>query len=85
MKVQFLGAHNCESLETRLVSLLVDDVLALEAGGLTSGLSFVAQLKLKGILLTHDHYDHIRDIPMLGMNLSLSGGVCRCLLHYPRL
>jgi cAMP phosphodiesterase len=72
MKVQFLGAHSCESQETRLVSLLVDDVLALEAAGLTSSLSFAAQLKLKGILLTHGHYDHIRDIPMLGMNLSLS-------------
>jgi ribonuclease BN (tRNA processing enzyme) len=72
MKVQFLGAHNCESQETRMVSLLIDDVLALDAGGLTSSLSFAAQLKLKGILLTHGHYDHIRDIPMLGMNLSLS-------------
>jgi ribonuclease BN (tRNA processing enzyme) len=73
MKVQFLGAHNCESQETRLVSLLVDDVLALEASGLTSSLSLAAQLKLKGVLLTHHHYDHIKDIPMLGMNLSLSG------------
>jgi ribonuclease BN (tRNA processing enzyme) len=73
MKVQFLGTHNCESQETRLVSLLVDDVLALEASGLTSSLSFAAQLKLKGVLLTHHHYDHIKDIPMLGMNLSLSG------------
>lgn len=73
MDVRILGAHNCESKETRLVSLLVDDVLALDAGGLTSGLSFSAQLKLKAILLTHEHYDHVRDIPILGMNLSLSG------------
>jgi ribonuclease BN (tRNA processing enzyme) len=71
MKIQFLGAHNCESQETRLVSLLVDDVLALDAGGLTSGLSLSAQLKLKAILLTHQHFDHIRDIPTLGMNLFL--------------
>jgi Cft2 family RNA processing exonuclease len=71
MKVQFLGTHNCESQETRLVSLLVDDVLALDAGGLTSGLSFSAQLKLKAILLTHEHYDHIRDIPTLAINLYL--------------
>ena len=71
MKVRFLGAHNCESQETRLVSLLVDDVLALDAGGLTSGLSFSAQLKLKAVLLTHEHYDHIRDIPTLAINLYL--------------
>jgi len=71
VKVRFLGAHNCESQDTRLVSLLIDDVLALDAGGLTSGLSFSAQLKLKAILLTHQHFDHIRDIPTIAMNLFL--------------
>ena len=71
VKIRFLGAHNCESQETRLVSLLVDDVLALDAGGLTSGLSFSAQLKLKAVLLTHQHFDHIRDIPTLAMNFFL--------------
>jgi ribonuclease BN (tRNA processing enzyme) len=71
MKIQFLGAHNCESQEMRLVSLLVDDILALDAGGLTSSLSFSAQLKLKAVLLTHQHFDHIRDIPTLGMNFFL--------------
>ena len=68
MKVQFLGAHNCETASTKLVSLLVDDILALDAGGLTSSLSIEAQLKLKAVLLTHHHYDHIRDVPALGMN-----------------
>ena len=68
MKVQFLGAHNCETATTKLVSILVDDVLALDAGGLTSSLPIEAQLKLKAVLLTHHHYDHIRDVPALGMN-----------------
>ncbi|MFQ6122463.1 MAG: MBL fold metallo-hydrolase [Dehalococcoidales bacterium] len=68
MKIQFLGAHNCESQNTRLVSLLIDDILAIDAGALTSSLSFEAQLRIKAILLTHQHYDHIRDIPAIGMN-----------------
>jgi len=68
MKIQILGAHNCESQKTKLVSLLIDDVLAIDAGALTSSLSFEAQQKIKAILLTHQHYDHIRDIPTLGMN-----------------
>ena len=68
MKIQILGAHNCESQDTRLVSLLIDGVLAIDAGALTSSLSFKAQQKIKAILLTHQHYDHIRDIPALGMN-----------------
>lgn len=71
MNVRFLGAHNCESQSTKFVSLLVDDILAIDAGGLTSSLSFEAQQKLKAILLTHQHYDHIRDIPALGMNFYL--------------
>ncbi len=68
MKVQFLGTHNCESATTNLVSILVDDILALDAGGLTSSLPIESQLDLKAVLLTHHHYDHIRDIPALGMN-----------------
>jgi ribonuclease BN (tRNA processing enzyme) len=68
VKIRFLGAHNCESAATRLVSILVDDVLALDAGGLTSSLSLENQLSLKGVLLTHHHYDHMRDVPALGMN-----------------
>jgi len=68
MKVQILGAHNLESANTRLVSLLVDDVLALDAGSLTSSLSFEAQAGGKAILLTHHHFDHMRDIATIGLN-----------------
>jgi len=73
MKIRFLGAHNCETKDSRLVSLLVDDVLAIDVGGLTSGLSWEAQHKIKAVLLTHQHYDHVRDIPTLAMNLFLGG------------
>jgi len=71
MNIRFLGAHNCESQSTKFISLLIDDILAIDAGGLTSSLSFEAQQKLKAVLLTHHHYDHVRDIPALGMNFYL--------------
>lgn len=71
MKIRFLGAHNCESLNSKLISLLIDDVLAIDAGALTSNLSFEAQQKIKAVLLTHHHYDHVRDIPALAMSLFL--------------
>ena len=71
MNIQVLGAHRCESQNSKFVSLLVDDVLALDAGGLASSLSFSAQQKLKAILLTHHHYDHIRDVPAIAMNFFL--------------
>ncbi len=73
MEVSFPGAHNLESAKTRCVSVLVDGIIALDAGGLTSGLSFAEQQKIEAVLLTHRHYDHIKDIPMLAMNLFLQG------------
>ena len=72
MNIRVLGAHNCESQNSKFISLLIDDVLAIDAGGLTSSLSFEAQLKLKAILLTHQHYDHIRDVPAIAMNFFLN-------------
>ncbi len=73
MNITILGAHNRESRDTKLVSLLIDDSIALDASAVTSSLSFNAQLRLKAVLLTHRHYDHIRDMPMLAMNFFLSG------------
>ena len=74
MKISILGAHNIESDTAGCVSLLVDDVLALDAGHLTSSLSFEDQMNLKYAVLSHPHLDHIRDIPGLAMNLSLQEG-----------
>jgi len=73
MNIQVLGAHNCESQNSKFISLLIDDTLVVDAGGLTSSLSFAAQQKLKAILLTHQHYDHIRDVPAIAMNFYLCG------------
>jgi len=73
MNIKFLGAHHCESQNTRFISLLIDDVIIVDAGGLTSSLSFQAQQKIKAILLTHQHYDHIRDVPAIAMNFHLCG------------
>jgi ribonuclease BN (tRNA processing enzyme) len=70
MEIRILGAHNVESAETRLTSLLVDDVLAVDAGALTSSLSFAEQEKVNSILLTHCHYDHVRDVAAMALNFS---------------
>ncbi|UCC60001.1 MAG: hypothetical protein JSW38_06465 [Dehalococcoidia bacterium] len=70
MEIRVLGAHNVESATSKLMSLLVDDVLAVDAGALTSGLTLAEQEKVKSILLTHCHYDHVRDIAAVGLNTS---------------
>jgi len=51
--------------------MLIDDILVVDAGGLTSSLSFEAQRKLKAILLTHQHYDHIRDTAAIVFNFAM--------------
>ena len=49
MMIRFLGTHNAESRSTGLVSLLIDDVLAVDAGSLVSELTFPEQKKIKAI------------------------------------
>ncbi len=73
MNIRILGAHSCESLHSRCICFLIDGKLAIDAGGLTSSLSIADQCKIKSILLTHEHYDHIRDIPAIAINLFRQG------------
>jgi ribonuclease BN (tRNA processing enzyme) len=68
--VRFLGTHSAESKNSRLVSLLIDGVLAVDAGSLVSELTFAEQAKIKAILLSHGHYDHIRAVPAFAFNNS---------------
>jgi ribonuclease BN (tRNA processing enzyme) len=68
LDIRILGAHNFESQTTRCACFLIDDSLAIDAGGLTSGLSVQDQQRLDTILITHQHYDHIRDIPGIALS-----------------
>jgi len=69
MKISVLGAHNTESENTKYTCFLIDDLVAVDAGALTASLSFKAVSSLEAILLTHEHFDHIRDIPTIAFNL----------------
>jgi ribonuclease BN (tRNA processing enzyme) len=68
VKIQILGAHLAEVKGARLTSLLIDGVLVVDAGGLTSALSLPQQKKIKTVLLTHHHFDHTRDLVTLAAN-----------------
>lgn len=67
MEIRFLGVHNLESADTKLGSLLIDGVLAVDAGSITNTLSFEEQKRIKALLITHRHFDHIRDLATLGL------------------
>jgi len=75
MELEILGAHNSESSDSKLVSLLIDQTIAIDAGCLTSSLSLSAQQQIKAILITHHHFDHIRDLATFGMNSYMWGPV----------
>ena len=73
MKLRILGAHNLESKSTRLEAHLIDEVLALDAGSLTRALTLEEQRAVRAILLSHRHYDHVRDLPIFGLAVRDTG------------
>jgi len=73
LRVRILGAHGLESETTRFMSILVDEVLALDAGALAVSLSLAAQEKIEAVLLTHSHLDHIVGLASLCMHAFLIG------------
>ena len=68
-----LGAHNMESKHTRMESHLIDGVLALDAGSITRALSFDERQGIRASILSHRHFDHVRDPPALGLALRNTG------------
>jgi mRNA degradation ribonuclease J1/J2 len=55
-----------ENIDTRLVARIINGVLALEDDRLTRALSFKEQSPLKSMLISHRHFDRIRDSLLLG-------------------
>lgn len=67
MEFRVLGGHQADSSEGRPISFLLDGTVAIDAGGLTGALSMAEQDRVDHVLLTHQHYDHIRDLAFLGL------------------
>jgi ribonuclease BN (tRNA processing enzyme) len=56
----------------RFLGVLLDDVLALDAGSIASGLTFEEQEKVATIFLSHYHFDHTKDVPVIAYNTLFS-------------
>lgn len=65
MRLKVLGAYGASDAEHNLTGYLLDDWFAVDAGTLTSKLSFAQQARIQGVFITHPHADHIRDLPHL--------------------
>ena len=67
MDIKILGAYKLESLDTRHTCFLIDGVLGVDAGSLAAALPIEEQARIEAILISHKHFDHIRDLPTLGL------------------
>lgn len=65
MNLQILGCHGGELPGCRTTCFLIDGVLALDAGALTSSLPLDQLEKVDDILISHSHFDHVKDLPLL--------------------
>jgi cAMP phosphodiesterase len=72
MKLKVLGSAGAELVGHNLPAFLLDGCLLLDAGTIGLGLRETEQWKIRDILITHAHLDHIRGIPFLADNLLTS-------------
>jgi ribonuclease BN (tRNA processing enzyme) len=71
MNVQVLGCSAVELPNANLPGFLVDDKILLDAGTIGSVLDEKKQWKIRHVLLTHAHLDHIKDLPFFADNISM--------------
>jgi len=77
VELRVIGCHGGETPRHRTCAFLLDEVLAIDAGSLTSGMEIDAQGRLAACLVSHAHLDHIRDLATIADN--------RCQLRAPTL
>ncbi|MBI4041924.1 MAG: 3',5'-cyclic-nucleotide phosphodiesterase [Deltaproteobacteria bacterium] len=69
MNIQLLGAEGgVEARHPLTTTFLINGETAIDAGSIASALSFEDQLKIQSVVITHSHWDHIRDLPFLAIN-----------------
>ena len=69
MELRILGCSGGEAEGSRLTGLLVNGVVALDAGSLTQALTVPEQARIRQIFISHSHLDHICTLPFLTKNL----------------
>jgi len=74
MKLTVLGCHGGESKRHRPTSFRVDRSLAIDAGAITRALTVHEQEAITSILVSHAHFDHVRDLALLADNRCQVGG-----------
>lgn len=68
MQLRVLGCSGGSAPGAELSCFLLDDVLAVDAGALTTTLDLPAQRRVQDVLLTHAHLDHVWTLPLFLAN-----------------
>jgi ribonuclease BN (tRNA processing enzyme) len=68
MELRVLGCQGGSAPKRHLPGLLLDGTVLLEAGSVTSTLELGEQLKIRHVLLSHAHLDHIAGLAYLADN-----------------
>jgi len=69
MELRVLGCSGGEAEGHRLTGLLVNGVLAIDAGSLTQALNVGEQVGIREIFISHSHLDHICSLPFFTKNI----------------
>lgn len=78
MIIKVLGCHGSEltiddgngrPLECRTCGFLVNETCMVDAGSVSAGLREAEQGRIRHVLLSHAHFDHIKGLPLLADNL----------------
>ncbi len=72
MKVRVLGCSAVELPNANLTSFLIDGRLLLDAGTIGTALNEAEQWKIRHVLITHAHLDHIKDLPFFADSISMN-------------
>lgn len=79
MIIRVLGCHGSEltvedgkggTHECRTCGFLVNEICMVDAGSVSAGLLEAEQGKIRHVLLSHAHFDHIKGLPLLADNLA---------------
>jgi cAMP phosphodiesterase len=68
VELRVIGCHGGETPKHRTSAFVLDDVVAIDAGSLTSGMDLKAQCGLKAVFVSHAHLDHVRDLATIADN-----------------
>jgi ribonuclease BN (tRNA processing enzyme) len=69
LAIRVLGPYGGSAPGYRLTTFLVDGETAIDAGALTDALPLAAQKRVRRVILTHAHFDHLVSLPFLAANL----------------